>query len=76
MKQDTKEYCRQLIYDGFTITIKDVTICDLRAHMPHRLNHSREYQVASNDFLDNYRSLEEAILKFEELVDKRISKGT
>jgi hypothetical protein len=74
MRDDVKEYCRQLIFEGFTLTYKDVNLCDLRGYLPHRLNHTREYQVSSNDWLENYHSLDEAMNVFTTLVDKRKNK--
>ena len=71
MRADIKEYCRQLIFEGFTLTYKDVNLCDLRSYLPHRLNHTREYQVSSNDWLENYHSLDEAMTMFDQLVTKR-----
>lgn len=74
MTENTKENLRQLIFEGFTISYKDVSICDLRAYLPHRLNHTREYQVSSNNWLENYHYLEDAVNKYEELVDQRMAK--
>lgn len=68
------EAVRELIFEGLDISYKDVTICDLRKHLPHRLNHSRCYQVYSRDFQDIYYNLEHAVDKFSELVTERKGK--
>lgn len=62
-----KETIKELLFDGFSVTKKDVMICDLRAHLPNRLNHSRCYQVYSRDFQDIFYNLDDAVDKFEEL---------
>ena len=66
-----KQAIKELIFDGCDVTYKDITVCDLRKHLPHRLNHSRAYQVHSREFQDIYYDLEKAVDKFCELIDAR-----
>lgn len=62
---------KELIFDGCDVSFKDITICDLRGHLPHKLNHSRCYQVYSRDFQSIYYSLDDAVDQFCILVELR-----
>lgn len=66
-----KQSIKELIFDGCDVSYKDIVICDLRKHLPHRLNHSRCYQVHSKDFQDIYYDLTLAVEKFTELVEQK-----
>jgi hypothetical protein len=69
-----KESIKELIFDGCDISHKDIIICDLRKHLPHRLNHSRAYQVHSKDFQEVYYDLGKAVDQFVSLVEARKKK--
>ena len=57
-----------VIRDGNDIDYKDISLCDLRNHVPwYRGKKNGIYQVHSNKFSQIYYDLNEAIAKFLEL---------
>lgn len=66
-----KEAIRELIFDGCSVSYKDISICDLRSHLPQVMHHSRQYQVYSRDHSEVTRDLDKAVDTFAELVNKK-----
>lgn len=59
-----KEEIKDLLFEGYTITWKDLSICDLRRYLPHRDNHARVYQVDCFKFTEIYKDIDQAVNKF------------
>lgn len=68
MRPDLKTYCRELLFNGFTVQYKDVIICDLDTKYARRFG-GKEYQVYSNHTTEVYKNIDDAIADFEQLSD-------
>lgn len=66
-----QEAIKELIFNGYNVEYKHTCICDLRGHLPHRMHHSRVYQVHSGNFSQIYSDLDQAVNKFISLKKKR-----
>lgn len=66
-----KDAIRELIFEGCSVSYKDISVCDLRAHLPQVMHHSRQYQVWSRDHSEVTKDLDKAIDMFVELVEQK-----